>query len=97
MTRRRLLVGLMIVAALVLAACAAGPNPESGGGGESAGFWLGLWHGLIVPVTFVISLFTDTVNIYEVQNDGNWYDFGYVLGLMLVLSGAGGGAAGARR
>jgi hypothetical protein len=31
-----------------------------------AGFWLGLWHGIICPVTFLISLFNDNVNIYEV-------------------------------
>lgn len=78
-----------------LAACAAGPNPASGSG-ESAGFLLGLWQGLILPVTFVISLFTDTVNIYEVNNNGNWYDFGYVLGLMIIFSGGGAGA-GSRR
>ncbi len=41
-----------------------------------AGFWLGLWQGLISPITFVISLFTDGVNIYEVRNTGNWYDVG---------------------
>jgi hypothetical protein len=33
-----------------------------------AGFWLGLWQGLISPITFLISLFTSEVNIYEVQN-----------------------------
>ena len=25
----------------------------------------------------------DSVTIYEVVNDGNWYDFGFVLGLAL--------------
>jgi hypothetical protein len=65
----------------VLAGCAAGVNPATTGDG--AGFWLGLWHGIILPITFIVSLFTDTVNIYEVDNDGNWYDFGFVLGLTL--------------
>jgi hypothetical protein len=73
------LVALLVLP--VLAACAAGVNPATTGDG--AGFWLGLWHGIILPVTFIISLFTDTVNIYEVDNDGNWYDFGFVLGLVL--------------
>jgi len=40
-------------------------------GGSVAGFWLGLWHGLIAPITFVISLFSDNVNFYEVHNNGN--------------------------
>ena len=67
-------------------------------GPDPAGFWLGLWQGFIVPVTFVISLFTDDVSIYEVKNSGNWYDFGYVLGISAVLGGgAGGGGRASRR
>lgn len=100
MTRKtwtRLLVLLLFVV-LVLAACAPGANPEVGtaaAGGEVAGFWLGLWQGIIAPVTFVISLFTDNVNIYEVHNNGNWYDFGFVIGAGILFGG--GGLAGRRR
>ena len=53
-----------------------------------AGFWQGLWHGVIAPVTFFISLFTDRVNIYEVVNSGNWYDFGFVLGAGILFGGS---------
>jgi hypothetical protein len=87
----------LLAVLLVLSACAAGVNPEiasAASDGEVAGFWLGLWHGIIVPVTFVISLFSDTVNIYEVHNSGNWYDFGFVLGAGTLL---GGGGAGSRK
>jgi hypothetical protein len=83
--------------ALLLTGCAPGVNPELGiapDGGDVAGFWLGLWHGIIAPVTFLISLFTDNVNLYEVHNNGNWYDFGFVLGAGILF---GGGGAGARR
>jgi hypothetical protein len=58
---------------------------------------LGLWHGFIVLVTFVISLFSDQVNVYEVANNGNWYDFGFVLGLMASMGGGGGASASGRR
>lgn len=95
---RRALLGLtVLLGALLLASCAAGPNPAVGTGPEPAGFWLGLWQGFITPVTFVISLFTDDVSIYEVDNSGNWYDFGYVLGLMIIFSSGGGAAGSARR
>ena len=88
----------VVGATLFLSSCAAGPNPEAGTGQDPAGFWLGLWHGIIVLVTFVISLFSDNVNVYEVVNNGNWYDFGFVLGLLIALGGSGGGAgARARR
>ncbi|MFE4464832.1 hypothetical protein ACFRCR_06890 [Oerskovia sp. NPDC056781] len=97
--RRIVLATALVVGALALAACAPGPNPDVGtptADGSPAGFWLGLWQGIIVPVTFVVSLFTDTVNIYEVHNNGNWYDFGFVLGLGLFVGGPFGASRGRR-
>ena len=89
---------LLVLVVLVAVGCAAGPNVAAGGAAPEAGFWLGLWHGIIAPVTFVISLFTDDVSIYEVHNSGNWYDFGYVLGLAMAFGGtAGSGSAAGRR
>ena len=85
------------LAMLVLSACAAGPNPVLDSGPDPAGFWLGLWQGFILPATFVISLFTDEVSVYESVNSGNWYDLGYVLGVTAVLGGGGGGGARAAR
>ena len=82
-----------VVLSLVLSACAPGENPAVTGDG-GAGFWLGLWHGIIAPLTFFISLFTDGVNVYEVNNSGNWYDFGFVLGAGILF---GGGSGGSRR
>ena len=101
-TRRRALGVLAIVAilALLLTSCAPGVNPEIGtapDGGDVVGFWMGLWHGVIAPVTFTISLFTDSVNLYEVHNNGNWYDFGFVLGAGVLFGGGGLGARGKSR
>ena len=70
--------------------CTGGPNrleKTPGTEGRIAGFWKGLWHGFITPLTFLVSLFTDQVRFYEVHNNGNWYNFGYVLGAGLFLSG----------
>jgi len=70
--------------------CAPGPNAaekSADSKGRIAGFWLGIWHGLISPVTFIISLFSKTVRLYEVHNNGGWYNFGFVLGAGLFLSG----------
>lgn len=88
---------VLVVAAVVLAGCAAGPNAALGPEPGAAGFWLGLWHGVILPVTFVVSLFTDAVSIYEVRNVGGWYDAGFVLGLVLALSGPASTRSPARR
>jgi hypothetical protein len=95
MTRRTIWrVGAVAGAVLLLGACAAGANASVDSDG--AGFWLGLWHGIILPVTFVISLFNDNVSIYEVDNTGNWYDFGFFLGVLGPFSGAAGSARGRR-
>ena len=61
-----------------------------------AGFWLGLWQGFIAPFVFVVSLFIPDLNIYEVHNNGAWYNFGYLFGLMCFFGG-GGHKAGRRR
>ncbi len=82
---------LLVLLVLVLAGCAAGANPGVGTAAESghiAGFWLGLWHGVIAPLTFVISLFKDGVNVYEVHNNGNWYNLGFVLGAVFLIGGS---------
>lgn len=86
------------MALTVLLACAAGVNEQLGtpnAEGVVAGFWRGLWHGLIGPITFLISLFNKSVHVYEVHNSGGWYDFGFLLGLSITFGG--GGAGGSRR
>ena len=40
------------------------------------GFWGGLWHGIIAPISFVLSLFMDDVAMYAVNNTGACYHFG---------------------
>ena len=90
--RRAAFVVALLGAVILLSSCAAGPNPAVGTGEDSPGFLMGLWHGLIIFFTFIVSLFTDEVSIYEVANDGNWYDFGFFLGLMISLGGGGAGA-----
>ncbi|MFY9814657.1 MAG: hypothetical protein WCF70_05880 [Dehalococcoidales bacterium] len=84
-----------IVLMLLVAGCAPGPNPALNtldAAGKTAGFWWGLWHGIISPVTFIISLFNKHVNIYDVYNDGNWYNFGFILGVLIIFGGGGQGA-----
>ena len=54
---------------------------------EPAGFWAGFWHGLILPFTFLVSLFKPGVNIYETSNSGGWYNFGFILGASASLGG----------
>ena len=59
-------------------------------GASHAGFWAGVWHGLIAPIVFIVSLFNPSVGIYEINNNGRWYDFGFLIG---ISSSVGGGCA----
>ncbi|MBC7790557.1 MAG: hypothetical protein H7Z74_11475 [Anaerolineae bacterium] len=70
--------------------CVAGPNSKyREQGAQPAGFWAGFWHGLIVPVAFVVSLFNTGVRIYEKNNRGRWYDFGFIIGASISIGGGG--------
>ena len=55
---------------------------------EPSGFWMGLWHGIILPISFIWGLFDHSVTIYDVVNNGNWYNFGFVLGAGALLGGS---------
>jgi hypothetical protein len=78
--RRTFSVASAVLLVLVLAGCTAVQAPDATVAG-APGFFLGLWHGLIAPIAFVISLFTDAVRVYAVPNLGRWYDFGFMLGI----------------
>ena len=80
----------LALAALVLAGCAAGINHQIGtenADGVIAGFWRGLWHGMIAPITLIISLFKSNVQMYEVHNSGAGYDIGFLIGVLIVYGG----------
>ena len=57
-------------------------------GAKPSGFWAGLWHGLISPLTFLVSLITPAVRIYEANNRGRLYDFGFLLGVSATFGGS---------
>jgi hypothetical protein len=83
---------LAVVMLFTLGACVPGPNQLQGANGPRAtvaGFWLGVWQGFIAPFVFVVSLFRHDMNIYEVHNNGAWYNFGYLFGLMCFFGGGG--------
>jgi hypothetical protein len=94
-----LILGIVLLL-LTLTGCTAGPNELSDTPdeeGEVAGFWQGLWQGFIAPFTFIISLFSDSIHMYEVHNNGGWYNFGFLFGLTIILGGGGRGSARRRR
>ncbi len=81
---------VILVAGLLFSACAT-QNPKNII--DPPGFLHGLFHGFILLFSFIASLFTD-YEIYAFPNTGGWYNFGYLLGVMMFF---GGGGAGARK
>jgi hypothetical protein len=79
-TRRRFVHASALVATLLLAACFAEQTPAATRA-VVPGFWMGLWHGIIAPLAFIVSLFSDHIRIYAVPNSGLWYDFGFMIGI----------------
>ena len=77
----------LLAATFALAACAA---QQSANAVQPAapGFLMGLWHGFIFAVAWLLSLFTNNVAVYAVPNNGGWYDFGFLLGLAAGPLGA---------
>ena len=68
---------------------APGPNPmlnQGDASGRVSRAGAGLWHGIIAPITLVISFFNVDVHMYEVHNAGSEYDFGFLLGVILIFS-----------
>ena len=77
----------LLLSLFALTACAATQAADAVAP-AAPGFWLGLWHGFIFPVAWVVSLFSSQVAIYAVPNSGGWYDFGYFLGIVVFGVGA---------
>jgi uncharacterized membrane protein HdeD (DUF308 family) len=75
----------LVPLSIVLASCAAGNSQFSQE--TPAGFWWGLWHGIISVISLIIHMFNESVVVYEIDNTGAWYDFGFLLGVILIWSG----------
>lgn len=88
MTRARIIAAPLLLV-LLLSACAATQTDAAvATAATTPGFWLGVWHGFIFPVAFIVSLFMPDVAIYAVPNNGGWYDFGYFVGIVFLGVGA---------
>lgn len=76
---------LVILVSILFTACLPGTLFPSSR--KPAGFFMGIWHGWIAPISLIVSIFRPGVRIYEPFNTGWWYDFGYY---MAIISGFGG-------
>ena len=81
--------GMLVVLVMVIVGMMTGCVPGDGTHDQAskAGFFWGVWHGWIAPLSLILQLFGKDVSIYETNNVGTWYDFGFYIS---VISGFGG-------
>jgi hypothetical protein len=76
----------LLVAWMTITLCGCFPGGSAYSSSEPAGFFSGVWHGWIAPVSLIVGIFKSDVRIYEQINTGWWYDFGFYIA---VISGFG--------
>ena len=79
---RKALVATLLV--VMLSSCA--PGSGEYGDNNEAGFFSGIWHGWIAPITLIVQIFDEDIRVYEPSNTGWFYDFGFYIA---VISGFG--------
>lgn len=85
MKKRVLRVGITItLILLLLTGCVPGDGTYTPA--NPAGFFWGIWHGWLAPLSLIIGLFNKNIRVYEIYNTGWWYDFGFYIA---IISGFG--------
>ena len=77
---KKIILFAIICLAMFMSGCADSVDFSQAQNVVPVGFLYGLWHGTILPISWLISLFSDNVAIYAIYNNGGWYDFGFILG-----------------
>ncbi|MCX7874573.1 MAG: hypothetical protein N2321_00240 [Melioribacteraceae bacterium] len=69
---------LFIVIVLVITSCMPGTYTSK----NPAGLLTGIWHGWIAPISLILGFFNNNIRIYEINNTGWWYDFGFYIAMI---------------
>jgi hypothetical protein len=86
------LAAVLLLAALLLSSCLPGDGRNSAE--KPANFLMGVWHGWVAPVSLIAHFFKGNIRVYEANNTGWWYDFGFY---MAIIAGFGGLALSRKR
>jgi len=83
------LIGLALVAVgiYIIVGHVGMPTRDIDTSGAPANFWWGLWHGLIIYLSFIASWFDNNIVLYQVHNNGFWYNLGYLIALSVSVGG----------
>ena len=76
--RVTILLVVLVMTAILLSGCMPGNDQYVQ---RPAGFFWGVWHGWIAPISLIVQLFNSAVRVYETNNAGWWYDFGFYIAI----------------
>ncbi|MRI82322.1 hypothetical protein GIY11_09910 [Aerococcaceae bacterium DSM 109653] len=82
--KQLMLVCLASLLMILLSGCV--PGDGSYTDENRAGFFWGIWHGWLAPVSLIMGIFNNQLRVYETLNTGWWYDLGFY---MAIISGFG--------
>jgi hypothetical protein len=86
------LIGLALLVAAIYVIVYHVGMPTREVSGAPANFWWGLWQGLIIILSFIASWFDNKIVLYQVNNNGFWYNLGYIIALCFSVGGIARGA-----
>ena len=87
-TKLNYILGMLLITLLLTGCADVSPHTVDCITSTPYGFFGGLWHGVIIVFSWVGSLFSDDIAIYAYNNNGGWYDFGFLLGIGGLTSGS---------
>lgn len=85
--KKKILMSLFLVILVLTTLTGCVPGDGTYSISNPAGFFWGIWHGWLAPLTLILHFFDADIRLYEINNIGWWYDFGFY---MAIISGFGG-------
>ncbi|MCH6199650.1 hypothetical protein MMU07_08670 [Aquiflexum sp. LQ15W] len=74
----KILSGVLLL--ILMSSCAENVPLDQCLTGKTYGFFWGIWHGIIAPISLVISLFDKDVAMFAMNNTGFLYGLGFLIG-----------------
>jgi hypothetical protein len=82
MMKKKIFILAIMVASILFVLTGCIPGDGTYTATKPAGFFWGVWHGRISPVSLVVGLFKGNIRVYEIVNTGWWYDFGFYIAII---------------
>jgi hypothetical protein len=79
--KKKVIILTLFAAAMMFTLTGCLPSSVADEAASRAGFFWGIWHGMIAPISLIASLFNPSYSIYEANNAGFWYNLGFYLAI----------------